>query len=110
MQAQEARIQYRKIDFSSARQILDGAANAVLLDVRSEEEFITGHAAGAVLLPFDEVTAESAEAAIGAKNTPVLVYCRTGRRSRIAAETLLRLGFTRVYDLGSLTGWPYGTE
>ncbi len=110
MLAHDARIQYRKLDFTAAGRILNEAPAAVMLDVRSEEEFITGHAAGAVLLPYDEVTADSAAAAIGSKDTPVLVYCRTGRRSRIAAEALLRLGYTRVYDLGSLTGWPYGTE
>ena len=110
MNEEQARILYRKIGFAEADRLLRGDRRAVLLDVRTEEEYIAGHAVGAVLLPYDEITAETAARTVGAKDTPVLVYCRTGRRSAITARTLLRLGYTRVYDPGSLTGWPYGLE
>ena len=101
---------YRKISFAEAKEILDNDANAVLLDVREEAEYITGHAVDAVLLPLRELDAASAAEAIPSHDTPVLVYCRSGRRSREAALILAELGYTEVYDIGSLIGWPYGTE
>ena len=101
---------YRKIDFAEAKQLLDTAPDAVLLDVREEEEYVTGHARGAQLLPFEEITAGTAAALIPQKDTPVLLYCRSGRRSAVAAEKLLRLGYRRLYDIGGLVGWPYGLE
>ena len=64
----------------------------------------------AELLPVDELDGESAGLVIGTKETPVLVYCRTGRRSREAAQKLEELGYTEVYDMGGLVGWPYGLE
>ena len=102
--------EFRKINFSGAKEILDNNANAVLLDVREEAEYITGHAVDAVLLPLRELDAVSAAEAIPSRDTPVLVYCRSGRRSREAALILAELGYTEVYDIGSLIGWPYGTE
>ena len=78
--------------------------------MREEPEYITGHARDALLLPVDELTEESASLVIGTKATPVLVYCRTGRRSREAARKLENLGYAEVYDMGGLVGWPYGLE
>jgi rhodanese-related sulfurtransferase len=88
--------------------MMDARPDHRILDVRSEEEYITGHADGAVLLPLDKISEESARAAIPAKDTLLLVYCRSGRRSAQAARLLAQLGYTQVYDMGSLVGWPYG--
>ena len=85
---------YQDIDFQQAREILDREKDSVLLDVREEEEFITGHPTAAELIP--------------SKDSPALVYCRSGVRSRQAAEKLVKMGYTQVYNLGSLVGWPYG--
>ena len=95
-----------KIDFSTAKALLDARSDAVLLDVREEEEYIAGHASGAVLLPVGQINAETASRLPGAG--PVLVYCRTGFRSHRAAMKLEKLGIDQIYDLGSLAGWPYG--
>ena len=100
----------QKINFQQAKQLLDSEPEAVLLDVREEPEYITGHAVDAVLLPVDELTDETALDAIPSLSTPVLVYCRSGYRSNVAAHKLADFGYTRVYDLGSLIGWPYGLE
>ena len=100
----------RHVDFREAKRLLDTLPGCVLLDVREEEEYITGHAVGAELLPVDDITPESASALIPRFDTPVLVYCRSGLRSRRAAETLAALGYTRLYDMGGLVGWPYGLE
>ena len=98
------------LTFEEAHRFLQLHPEAILLDVREEEEYITGHARDAELLPVDELDAESASLMIGSKETPVLVYCRTGRRSREAAQKLEELGYTEVYDMGGLVGWPYGLE
>ena len=82
----------------------------VLIDVREEPEYLTGHALDAELLPVDEITEETASMLIPAKDSTVLVYCRTGRRSARAAKLLDALGYTAVYDMGGLVGWPYGLE
>lgn len=97
-----------KIDFARAKEILDGTPDCVLMDVREEPEYITGHAENAYLLPVDEITEESAALAIPEKSTAVLVYCRSGRRSADAARKLEAFGYERIYDIGSLIGWPYG--
>lgn len=99
-----------RISFARAKELLDTEPDAVMLDVREEEEYITGHAIDAVLLPVDELTDESAMDAIPGLDTPVLVYCRSGYRSNAAAHRLEEYGYTRIYDLGSLIGWPYGLE
>ena len=99
-----------RLTFEEAHRFLQLHPEAVLVDVREEAEYITGHARDAELLPVDELDAESADLVIGPKDTPVLVYCRTGRRSREAAQKLEELGFTEVYDMGGLVGWPYGLE
>ena len=77
----------------------------VVFDVRTAEEFATGHLAVAKLLPFDAINAVAAAKVIASKNTPVVVYCRSGRRSAIAAQTLKGLGFTQVKDFGGVGNW-----
>ena len=100
----------KKLSFAEAKALLDSDPSCVLLDVREEEEYITGHAVDAVLLPVDELSEQTAREAIPSLDTPVLCYCRSGYRSHAATQKLARLGYTRVYDLGSLIGWPYGLE
>jgi phage shock protein E len=77
-------------------------AKVLLLDVRTAEEFAAGHIPGAVLLPYDELAAKFREAD---KGRPIVVYCRSGRRSAIARETLLSMGYTNVSDFGAYTKW-----
>ena len=102
--------EYKKISFAEAKQIIDAKPNTVILDVREEAEYITGHAVDAVLLPVDEIDYDTAMDAVSDVNTPIIVYCRSGRRSREAAYKLADLGYTEIYDVGSLIGWPYGLE
>ncbi len=100
----------KKISFSEAKELIDSCSSLTILDVREEEEYITGHAINALVLPVDEITGESAEAVLPAKDKPVLLYCRTGRRSAEAAKKLKKLGYLKLYDMGGLIGWPYGLE
>lgn len=101
---------YRKVSFKEAKDIMDSAQPSVLLDVRTEQEYIVEHAEGAVLFPLDEIDADTAARTIPDKDTAALVYCRTGRRSKMAADMLVRLGYTQVRDIGGLEGWPYGRD
>jgi rhodanese-related sulfurtransferase len=104
VQTQAAEV--RPISAADAKVIL-GGEDAVLLDVRTQEEFDAGHIEGAMLLPHDELS-QRADELPADKDTTIIVYCRTGRRSAIAAETLMSLGYTNVYDLGGIESWPYG--
>jgi len=85
---------------------LIGKPGVVLLDVRTQEEYDEGHIEGAALLPYDAIAADSAVLPAD-RNAAIIVYCRSGRRSAIAAQTLSDLGYTRLYDLGGIQSWPY---
>ena len=98
----------KRVTFEEAKKLLDAEPKPVLLDVREEPEYITGHAVDAVLLPVDELTDERALDVIPGYDTPVLVYCRSGYRSNVAAHKLEEYGYEQIYDIGSLIGWPYG--
>ena len=98
------------VSFQAAHRLLTEQKEILLLDVREEEEYITGHAIDAVLFTLADINAESAAEVIPDKRTPVMVYCRSGVRSRAAAQLLDKLGYETVYDLGGLIGWPYGLE
>jgi rhodanese-related sulfurtransferase len=98
-----------KITPKAARDLLTKDKNAILVDVRTLEEFVAGRIPSSVLLPYDQIDAASAAKTIGPKDRVVIVYCRSGRRSQIAASTLKSLGYSKVYDLGSIGTWPYGT-
>ncbi len=87
-----------------AARLEDGTA-PVLLDVRSPEEFAAGHIPGAINIPYDEVPARLAEIA-EYRDAELVVYCRTGRRAKIAEAALREAGFRRVADLeGHMTEW-----
>jgi rhodanese-related sulfurtransferase len=101
--------QPKPISPRAARDLLSAAGNTLLLDVRTREEFVEVRIPGAVLLPFDAIDAASAARVVGPKDRTVVVYCRTGRRSAVAASTLASLGYRNVYDLGGIGAWPYGT-
>ena len=78
---------------------------AVVVDVRTAEEYATGHLPGAKLLPFDAIYPASASKLLASKNTQVVVYCHSGRRSGIAAQTLAHLGYTKILDFGAISNW-----
>ena len=75
--------------------------NAVLLDVRTPEEHKTGYLEGAILLPLAELESKIA-GKVPVKNTPIYIYCRSGRRSGIAVEKLKAMGYTDLHNLGGL--------
>ncbi len=101
---------YQQITAQEAKAMMDVGAGTIVLDVREQEEYDQGHIPGAVLLPVGEITQESASAAVPEKDTVVLVYCRSGNRSKAAAGELAQLGYTQVYEFGGIQDWPYEIE
>lgn len=89
------------VDAPAARKLV--ADGVKVVDVRTPAEFAAGHLPGAVNIPYDELERRHAE--VGPPAAPVLLYCRSGRRSGIAAETLKRKGFTELYDLQAYDRW-----
>jgi rhodanese-related sulfurtransferase len=89
------------VDAGAARRLV--AAGVKVVDVRTPEEYAAGHVPGAVNIPFDRMAARHGE--IGPPATPVLLYCRSGRRSGIAAGTLAEKGFTSVWDMRTYQAW-----
>lgn len=101
---------YKSVSFEEAWDIMNSNPSCVVLDVREDFEYATGHAANAVLFPIDDINEKSAAEVLPDKNTAILIYCRTGNRSREASEYLSSIGYTNIYDIGSLVDWPYGLE
>ena len=88
-----------------AYELIASGSDVTILDVRSEEEFLSGHLEGAILLPVDEIEAR-AESVLEDKDAVILVICRSGNRSQTASQELANLGFTNVYDIGGIMSWP----
>ena len=80
--------------------------NVVVVDVRTQDEYTAGHVPGAILVPGETIGSEP-PAALPDLDATLLVYCRSGRRSREAAGKLAALGYTAVYDFGGIIDWPY---
>ena len=100
---------YMNITAEEAKQIMDTEEGYIILDVRTQEEYDEGHIPGAIVISHEEI-AEKAEEMLPDKNQLILVYCRSGRRSKIAAEALVELGYTNIKEFGGIIDWPYETE
>ena len=99
---------YEQITTEQAKTIMDTEKDYVIIDARTEEEFAEGHIENAILIPEYEI-AERAEKELPDKEQLILVYCRSGRRSKIASEELVKLGYTNVKEFGGIIDWPYDT-
>ena len=100
---------YQQITQEEAKDMMD-AGDVVVLDVREQSEFDAGHIPGAVLLPVGTITKDTAAAVIPEPDTVVLVYCRSGNRSKTASRALVKLGYTNIYEFGGINDWPYDVE
>ena len=97
---------YEQITAEQAKTIMDTEKDYIIIDARTEEEFAEGHIKNAILIPEYEI-AERAEKELPDKEQLILVYCRSGRRSKIASEELVKLGYTNVKEFGGIIDWPY---
>lgn len=100
---------YVNITAQEAKKIMDDQEGYILLDVRTQEEYDQGHIPGAVVIPDTEIEAR-AEEVLPDKNQLILVYCRSGRRSKNAAQILVELGYTNIKEFGGIIDWPYEVE
>ena len=100
---------YMNITAEEAKQIMDSEEGYIILDARTQEEYDQGHIPGAIVISHEEI-AEKAEEVLTDKDQLILVYCRSGRRSKIAAEALVELGYTNIKEFGGIIDWPYEVE
>ena len=100
---------YMNITAEEAKQIMDSETGYIILDVRTQEEYDQGHIPGAIVISHEQI-AEKAEEMLTDKDQLILVYCRSGRRSKLAAQILAELGYTNIKEFGGILDWPYEVE
>ena len=100
---------YKQITPEEAKKIMDSGEEHIILDTREQDEFDDGHIPGAILIPYTEIENKAIEQ-MPDKDKLILVYCRSGRRSKIAAESLAKLGYNNVKEFGGIIDWPYEIE
>ncbi len=105
----ENQIDYEQISGDEAKALMDSESEYIIIDARTEAEYAEGHIPGAILIPEYEIS-EQAETKLPDKDELILVYCRSGRRSKIAAEELVKLGYTNVKEFGGIIDWKYEIE
>lgn len=98
---------YHKISAQEAKKMMDGP-DVTIVDVRTTEEYKESHIQGAINLPNEEI-GDSDPELLGDKDAVLLIYCRSGRRSKEASDKLAELGYTQIYDFGGIIDWTYGT-
>ena len=100
---------YEQITQEEAKQIMDTTNGYILLDTRTQEEYDQSHIPGALLIPHTEIADRAADE-LPDKDQVILVYCRSGNRSKQASEVLAELGYTNVKEFGGINTWPYEVE
>ena len=100
---------YEQISGAEAKALMDSESGYIIIDARTQEEYNEGHIPGAIMIPEYEI-ADRAEKELPDKDQLILVYCRSGRRSKIAAEELVKLGYTNVKEFGGIIDWEYEIE
>lgn len=104
---EETKMGYIMIPQDTAYQLMnDDSLDVVVVDVRTDEEFDEGHIPGAICIP-NEVIEDEAEMVLDDKDQTILVYCRSGRRSKEAAAKLVDLGYTDIREFGGIIDWQY---
>ena len=107
--SQKTEAAYQQITQEEAKEMMD-TQDVFILDVREKDEYDSGHIPAAVLLPVGTITKDSAAAVIPEPDSVVLVYCRSGNRSKTASQALAELGYANVYEFGGINDWPYEVE
>ena len=98
-------LSYKRISQNKAMKIMEEETGYLIVDVRRPDEFAEGHIEGAINVPNEEIVDEMPEK-LPDKDQLLLVYCRTGRRSKEAAEKLAKIGYTNIYEIGGINTWP----
>ena len=98
---------YHKITAADAKDMMDNE-DVTIVDVRTLQEYKEGHVPGAVNIPNEEI-ADTEPELLSEKEDKILVYCRSGRISKEAADKLIKMGYSQVYDFGGIIDWTYET-
>ncbi|WP_455717241.1 rhodanese-like domain-containing protein [Anaerosporobacter sp.] len=106
MTTNQYKIPYEQISAKDAKEIMDNQEGYAILDVRTKAEYEASHIEDAILIPHEEINEEVTDI-LPDKNQQLLVYCRSGVRSKIAALQLARLGYTNIKEFGGIIEWPY---
>lgn len=101
---------YKMVSIAEGLEIAKNNPDAIIVDVRHDDEYKAGHIPGAVLLTMETITAETAAKVLPDKNQMILIYCRSGRRSKIATQTLLELGYTNLIEFGGILDYKGKVE
>ena len=95
---------YRQITVDEAAMMMAEESGYIILDVRRADEFATGHVPGAINVANESIGTEEIPE-LSDKNQLIMVYCRSGRRSKEAAEKLVKLGYTNIVEFGGILDW-----
>lgn len=101
---------YKMVSMAEGLEIAKNNLDAIIVDVRHDDEYKAGHIPEAVLLTMETITEETAAKVLPDKNQMILIYCRSGRRSKIAAQTLLELGYTNLIEFGGILDYKGKVE
>ena len=101
---------YKMVSMTEGLEIAKNNPDAIIVDVRHDDEYKAGHIPGAVLLTMETITAETAAKVLPDKKQMILIYCRSGRRSKIAAQNLLDLGYTNLIEFGGILDYKGKVE
>ena len=96
---------YRQITMQEAVEMMEKEKDYIILDVRTEQEFAAGHIPGAIVIPNETIGTEEISQ-LPDKDQLIMVYCRSGNRSKQASDKLVRLGFTNIVEFGGIIDWP----
>lgn len=102
------KVEYKKMTPQEAKARIDSGDSVIILDVREQSEYAAGHIPDAVLLPLAQIE-QNAASLLADKDAEILLYCRSGNRSRQAALRLIDMGYTNVHDFGGIISWPFET-
>lgn len=95
-----------QIDYPTANALIE-SKQCILLDVREKDEFDSGFIPSAINLSVNEITKETASKVAPNIAQPIILYCRTGRRTKDAALKLKALGYYYILDMGGISNWPF---
>jgi len=98
----------KTISAAEGKAMMEDDENIILIDVRTESEYLESHIAGAILVPLDDISTLASQK-MSDLNATYIVYCRSGRRSAEAVALLDEMGYTSLYDMGGIINWSYGT-
>lgn len=99
---------YQKIKPEDVKKMMDDGDDVIIVDVRTAEEYNSGHLVGAVNIPVETIT-DKKPAELPDRDAMIIIYCRTGNRTVTAYKKLTELGYTNVHDMGGIVDWPYET-